>query len=588
MSTFKRGLLCLGAGLGVLGALAPFESRLAGVLAAACLILLSRGLVRVSFRRALGWSLLATLSVATIAFHWVVPGLVNIAGLALYSAVPVFVVQGLLFHFQVAFVVLGGRWLISKSRLAWIWIFPALAAAADLWLYQLFPWRFGDLAIGGEFTRQLASLVGVFGLSAVVFLEAGLALLFLRLIRRRIRGRVPSALRVASIGLTVPVLILSAVYAFGVYRISTPEMARGEVRVGFLQPNTGPGYEDARDDQAFAGRALNLVFNYGLKTLLAGRGDLDLLILPESAVPFFGTDDAPGNEGIYSTTYHAIIAFLARYGEVDVLFNEIAAVPGAKEIAAAPDAQELAAAPGASGYYNLATIFSGRTGERAASYRKRRLVPFGEYLPGEDRWPWLRDTFRETSRYVSGESHGESSSSLPYSIRGAEEVTILPRLTQSDLDVLAEAERVTADWPERDARERGSLQPLICYEGLFPGLVRGLVREASTPPDFLVNMVNDSWFGDVLENHHHESGARMRAIESGRYLIRPTLTGVSSVFDSRGREVIAPIPIGAEDIRVVAVPRMPDAWTVYLAYGDRPMIALIIAILLFAFWQRRS
>ncbi|MEQ9364550.1 MAG: nitrilase-related carbon-nitrogen hydrolase [Leptospirales bacterium] len=609
MSALKRGVLCLGAGLGVLGALAPFESRIAGVIAAACLIQLSRGLARSGFRAALGWSLLATLAVATVAFHWVVAGLMNIAGLSAWSAIPVFVFQGLAFHFQIAFVVLGGRWLIRKSALAWIWIFPALGAAADLWLYQLFPWRFGDLAGGGVYVRQFASVAGVYGLSAIVFLEAGIALYLLRFVRRRIRGHASRAgLRRATARLTVPVLILAGVYLYGVYRVTTPEVGlkktRGAAeyaRVGFLQPNTGPGYNADRDDQAFAGRALNLVFNYGLKTLLQDRGRLDLLILPESAVPFFGTDSRPGNDGIYSTTYHAVVAFLARYGDVDVLYNELAGV--AMEVDAAPG--------GATGYYyNLATVFSRRTGARVASYQKRRLVPFGEYLPGETRWPWLREIFQETSRYIAGASphetevsqgeagmsppdHGAGgllhfySGALPYSIRGGDDVTALPRLTQADLDVLTDARLVTADWPARGARATGYLQPLICYEGLFPDHVREMIRASSPSPDFLVNMVNDSWFGDVLENHHHESGARLRAVESGRYLIRPTLTGVSSVFDSRGREVIAPIAVGVQDIRVVAVPRMPNAWTPYLEYGDRPIIGCILLILAFAFWRRR-
>lgn len=582
VSVLKRLVFCAGAGLGVLGALAPFESRLAGLLAAACLILLSRSLVRSDFRQALGWSALATLSVAGIAFHWVIAGLMNITGLSLWSAVPVFLLQGLIFHFKIAFVVLGARWLMRRTRIAWIWIFPALAAAGDLWFYQLFPWHFGTLTTGGEFVRQFASLTGVYGLSAILFLEAGVVLWLIRLIHRRIRGHAPSSIRVATAGVTIPVLLLVSVYGYGLFRMSSPE-AGGEqtVRIGFLQPNTGPGYNTDRDDQAFAGRALNLVFNFGLKTLLEDRGRLDLLIVPESAVPFFGTDDRPGNEGIYSTTFHAIIAFLARYGDVDVLYNEIAAPPPDSR-ASTTDGDSAARRKG---YYNLATVFGRESGVRRASYQKRRLVPFGEYIPGETRWPWLRAIFSETSRYIFDED--KTSGVLPYAIRAAGEVTTLPRLTQADMDVLTNAELTIAEWPVREPRNTGYLQPLICYEGLFPDHVRDLVLNSESPPDFLVNLVNDSWFGDVLENHHHETGARMRSIESGRYLIRPTLTGVSSVFDSRGREVIAPIAIGVQDIRIAEVPRLPAAWTVYLSYGNRPMLVFILSVLVMAFWLRR-
>lgn len=602
-AALKRAALCLGAGLGVLGALAPFESRLAGLASAACLILLSRGLVRLSFRRALAWSLLATLSVAVCAFHWVIVGLMNIAGLSFWLAVIVFLIQGALFHFKIAFVVLAGRCVLRRTRLSWLWVFPPLAAAGDLWLYQLFPWHFGSLTIGGAFVRQFASIAGVCGLSAVLFLEAGVVVWLARLVRRRIRGYLPANLRAATSAITLPVLMLVAVYAYGAVRVYTPETpavaAAGAnaatvgtattATIGFFQPNTGPGYNEVRNDQEFAGRALNLVFNYGLQTILAGEGRLDLLVIPESAVPFFGTDDGPGNAGIYSTTYHAVVAFLARYGDVDVLYNELAAVPGeaaSQSTGVATDAT-AGAALATRHYYNLATIFSRATGTRSASYQKRRLVPFGEYLPGEERWPVLREIFRETSRYRAGASGPDVSSVIAYSLRAPDQVTSRPRLEQSDLAVLADAAAVTENWPLREARATGYLQPLICYEGLFPDLVRDAVRGAGSPPDFLVNLANDSWFGDVLENHQHETGARMRSIETGRYLIRPTLTGVSSVFDSRGREVIAPIPTGVQDVRVVTVPRLPDAWTVFLGYGDWPVRIFIAGMVVIAFWSRR-
>ena len=456
-AALKRAALCLGAGLGVLGALAPFESRLAGLASAACLILLSRGLVRLSFRRALAWSLLATLSVAVCAFHWVIVGLMNIAGLSFWLAVIVFLIQGALFHFKIAFVVLAGRCVLRRTRLSWLWVFPPLAAAGDLWLYQLFPWHFGSLTIGGAFVRQFASIAGVCGLSAVLFLEAGVVVWLARLVRRRIRGYLPANLRAATSAITLPVLMLVAVYAYGAVRVYTPEtpaVAAAGANAGFFQPNTGPGYNEVRNDQEFAGRALNLVFNYGLQTILAGEGRLDLLVIPESAVPFFGKDDGPGNAGIYSTTYHAVVAFLARYGDVDVLYNELAAVPGeaaSQSTGVATDAT-AGAALATRHYYNLATIFSRATGTRSASYQKRRLVPFGEYLPGEERWPVLREIFRETSRYRAGASGPDVSSVIAYSLRAPDQVTSRPRLEQSDLAVLADAAAVTENWPLREAR----------------------------------------------------------------------------------------------------------------------------------------
>lgn len=583
---WKRLLYGLLIGAGVLGALAPFESRLAGLAGAAAIILLGRSLVRERLRTALAWSIAATLSVTLIAFHWVYFGLVNIAGLAPPLAVAGLLVQGLLFQSKIACVLLFGRWLVRKSRLQPLWVFAALGALSDLVLYQLFPWRFGDLMIGGEYVRQLASLGGAHALSFFIFVEAGVVLWLLRIIRQLRRGYRPSPRSLATRRMGLPVALLILAYAWGIWRVQLDESAAkvpgtsGEsVRVGMLQPNTGPGFNQHRDDSEFAGRALNLVFNEGLRTVLAGKGRLDLLLIPESAIPFFGTDDAAGNEQIYSPTFHAVVAFLARYGNVDVVYNELVAHPERS-----------------GSYFNQATVLSGGSGERAASYRKRRLVPFGEYLPGEATLPWLRDFFAEVSRYIPGKA-GEGAGVLPYRFRQSDaERTPLPRLSQDDLVVLDDPAAILGGWPREErlsAEARfstggGAFQPLICYEGLFPGLVRDLIREAETPPDFLVNLVNDSWFGDHLENHHHESGARMRAIESDRYLVRASLTGVSTVFDARGFETIAPMEVGARDIRVFIVPRRPAAQTLYLRYGDVPVWGLCAFVLVFAFWRRRS
>lgn len=70
----------------------------------------------------------------------------------------------------------------------------------------------------------------------------------------------------------------------------------------------------------------------------------------------------------------------------------------------------------------------------------------------------------------------------------------------------------------------------ICYEDAFGEEVIEALPEA----DFLVNASNDAWFGDSLAPHQHLEIARMRALESGRYLLRSTNTGISAIVDSKG------------------------------------------------------
>jgi len=75
-----------------------------------------------------------------------------------------------------------------------------------------------------------------------------------------------------------------------------------------------------------------------------------------------------------------------------------------------------------------------------------------------------------------------------------------------------------------------AVQPLICYESLFPGLARGNDRAA-----WIVNVSDDAWFGRTYGPLQHLNLASYRAIEEGLPIVRATPTGVSAVIDSYGR-----------------------------------------------------
>jgi apolipoprotein N-acyltransferase len=131
-------------------------------------------------------------------------------------------------------------------------------------------------------------------------------------------------------------------------------------------------------------------------------------------------------------------------------------------------------------------------------YDKYRLVPFGEYLPAESILQPLG--FKDLTHI--GDSFAAGPRPAPITPVG------LP-----------------------------TMQPLICYESLFPDLVRDAVRRGPDRPRWIVNVSNDSWFGVTSGPLQHLNQASYRAIEEGLPIVRATPTGVSAVIDAFGRVV---------------------------------------------------
>lgn len=122
---------------------------------------------------------------------------------------------------------------------------------------------------------------------------------------------------------------------------------------------------------------------------------------------------------------------------------------------------------------------------------------------------------------------------------------------------------------------------LICYEVIFPAQV-----VPSDRPDWLVNVTNDAWFGISAGPWQHLATARLRAVEEGLPLARAAQTGVSAVFDARGREV-ARTGLGETGVLMASLPA-PREPTPFARFGL--LIPAMLAAGMFAsgWWKGRT
>lgn len=198
-------------------------------------------------------------------------------------------------------------------------------------------------------------------------------------------------------------------------------------------------------------------------------------------------------------------------------------------------------------YYNSLMVLTdeGDAGLRVtAVYDKHRLVPFGEYLPG-------------------------SAVLTPLGFRA---------LTHMPLDFTPGPRPSPIQAPGAPR-----VQPLICYEALYPGFT----PSGADRPRWIVNVSNDAWFGRTSGPPQHLSLASYRAIETGLPIVRSTPTGTSAFIDPWGRVVddhrLDPGESGVIDARLPE----PTSPTGYGRWGDGPFgVAILLSLL--AAWRSRS
>jgi len=135
-----------------------------------------------------------------------------------------------------------------------------------------------------------------------------------------------------------------------------------------------------------------------------------------------------------------------------------------------------------------------------------------------------------------------------------------------------------ADLSEGEGRPLVSLKghPVgasICYEAVYGNEV----IEALPDAKFLINVSNDAWFGDSLAPHQHLEIARSRAIETGRYLLRATNTGISAIIAPDGSIINKSVQFKENVIRAKIQPY--SGLTPYSRWGNWGIVTILFGIM---------
>jgi apolipoprotein N-acyltransferase len=406
---------------------------------------------------------------------------------------------------------------------------------------------------------QIADFSGSLGLSLLMATAGAFVVdaLTLPLLHPSPRG--PRLTRPMARRAGVLAVALVATITYGLARLATARFTPGP-RVALLQSNLMQRYRSA-----ITAEQIEKIYLHLVERAAKAEPRPELIVWPETSYPygFVAVDkDLAADELARQVQAYDPGSTVAEWlHKRDAVSNQLHGWTDALGIPMVVGSLTYDFRSGGLNRYNSAILFEpGKT--TIQSYHKLHLVPFGEYVPLLQTFPWL---------------------------------TALTPYRDGHVPTLAFGGR--PDWFDEGKYRYATA---ICFEDTVPQVTRRLFAEIKDgrSPDLLLNLSNDGWFASrdddgtirgTSEHRMHLAASVFRAVEHRVPLARAANTGISSVVDGNGR-VIAELPAAKEDVLITEVPLDPRTG-LYTTVGDwvgQGCLAITIGLIPLGLRKRKS
>ena len=409
-----------------------------------------------------------------------------------------------------------------------LWLFPFIWVAFE-WLHSLtdlsYPWlNVGYTQVYNLLFLQTADIAGVLGISFLIVLINTIVIRFIfAYIGLKNSNSELSIFKFQQTRNLIFVMLLLLIfpYIYGIIRLNDYHHEdfiknNRNLKIGIVQPNINPWLKWNKSVLEQVVQHIKLQ-----DSLISKVPDIDMFLWSETAIPFF--DFSMNSDHNFSFLQRWVdkknIPILTGFSDIYLYRKNEEPSVTAKKVGNTEIFYDS---------FNSSILLDTIKNEKPRIYHKMKLTPFSENLPFVETFPFLR-TWIEWGVGISSWKKGEE---------------------QKNLQLIRSKDTI-------------DIASIICIESIYPDFVRGFT---SLGADFFVIITNDAWYNYTFGPEQHFVIARMRAVESRRYIARCANSGKSGFISASGEEYDILPPY--QTISSYGKVALNDEMTIYANFGD--------------------